>query len=173
MWTSNSKKEIRVAFGMLRTSQIVKGMVQKSHQGTRNFTLAIGSGYAGTYEVSFGKLGDVINLTDGIIVSAKKFQEIYKIIEDRSLIVKDKQGLTDRQNKHWQSLTSLLENKTLNFDERRPLFLAYNSIESGQNFGDTMRKLIADLENVKIAQKNSINLTINNFLSDIKSDYEY
>lgn len=81
MWTSDSQKELRVIFNILMTSNVTKEIIEKS-QALSNFTLSIGSGYSGSYSTMFGKLRDVINLTDGIIVSAKKFERKYEILDD-------------------------------------------------------------------------------------------
>jgi len=67
-WTSEAEKELMADVGGLVITNIGKKYVNRPVRGS------------GVY---FGKPGDVINLTDGIIVSAKKFEQIYKIVNDR------------------------------------------------------------------------------------------
>gem|GEM_PF-6618565 len=64
-WTSDKKVELNAQVRGIMMSAIGKKYVNNKGKGN------------GLY---FGKLGDVVNLTDGIIVSGKKFQEVYKIL---------------------------------------------------------------------------------------------
>lgn len=174
-WTNNAQTNLAVNFNVLMNTQIVKKFKRKS-QSRKIFVLGLASGYAGAYRVMFGDIGDVINLTDGVIVSARKFEQDYDLVKDSGDIFspnKNGNHFTARQLKYFSAIVSLLEHENLDFEERRPLFLAYNSIEEGKNFGDVMRRLILDIENVQIAQKGELSPKVKLLLSDIQSDYNY
>lgn len=178
MWTSRARKELRVMFGVLMTNRVIKDYIRPS-QAIRNFVEGgLGNAFV-AYETMFGKLGDVINLTDGIIVSAKNFSQTYKIINNSGSAVmnlmqeiKSSSTFSARQSKYLSILQSLLE-ENLNIYERRPIFLAFNSIAAGESFGNVMRVLAADIENLKTAQGGILDSKIEQLLFSIKADYEY
>ncbi|GAB2026837.1 hypothetical protein [Lactovum odontotermitis] len=79
--------------------------------------------------------------------------------------------LTKRQEKYWLVLFSLLGQSSASYEERRPLYIASDEIDSGKNFGNTMRKLIDDLEKIQQSQGGKLTPKVKELLDNAKNDY--
>lgn len=80
--------------------------------------------------------------------------------------------LTARQNKYYMKMYAILGTGRGTSEEKNAIFKAQYSIgDSGENFGNIIRKLIQDLGSLELGQKGGLTPKVKELFEDIKKDY--